>query len=146
MTVSNALWDGSSSNEITAERIQSWLAAADADSTLVIVDLAESQLEALLSMPGLGGVEVYKAPNGTAAARWPSDQMREFEARRAKEHRELLLILQEALIDVSQRDADLASKLAARAYVNLKTDPTGQRRYDGLLHRFTGVLHRPRKD
>lgn len=62
--------------------------------------------------------------------------------RQEKEQAELLLILQDALIAVSEVNSELASRLAARAYVNLKTNPRGQRRFDGLLHRFTGVLHR----
>ncbi|MCL4352287.1 MAG: hypothetical protein M1318_06545 [Firmicutes bacterium] len=62
--------------------------------------------------------------------------------RKEKEQAELLLILQDALIAVSEVNSELASRLAARAYVNLKTNPQGQRRFDGLLHRFTGVLHR----
>lgn len=62
--------------------------------------------------------------------------------RKEKEQAALLLILQDALIAVSEVNSDLASRLAARTYVNLKTNPQGQRRFDGLLHRFTGVLHR----
>ncbi len=138
----HTLWYNAPQTEITAERIQAWLATADANSALFIVGLAQSQLATISSVPGLDGAEVYQAPDGTVATRWASDTARELETRRSKEHRELLLILQDALIEISQRDADLASKLAARAYVHLKTDPTGQRRFDGLLHRFTGVLHR----
>lgn len=130
------------SHVVTAERVQAWLATADIDSALIVVDLEEPQLKALLDTPKLTGSEVYQGPDGRAAARWISDKKRELETLRAKEHQELLLILQEALINIARRDADLASRLAARTYVNLKTDPAEQRRYDGLLHRFTGVLHR----
>ena len=52
------------------------------------------------------------------------------------------LILEEALIAVAERDADRAARLAARAWVNLKADSIGRRRFDGWLHRFPGVLHR----
>lgn len=65
-----------------------------------------------------------------------------FLSKHESEHEALLKILQDALIKIEETDAETAARLAARAYVNLKTDPKGQRRYDGLLHRFTGVLHR----
>ena len=144
--MANSLWDKFQCNEITAERIRSWVTMADVNNALLIMDLTKSQITDLSSTPGLDGVEIYESLHGTCAGRWISERTRALEDQRIKEHRELLLILQEALIDISQRDADLASKLAARAYVNLKTDSAGQRRYDGLLHRFTGVLHRRSRD
>ena len=140
--MSNTLWHNGPNHPITAARIQAWMAGADANSALLIVGLAQSQLATIVSGPGLEGAEIYQALDGAMVVRLRSDSAREFEGQRAREHRELLVILQDALIDISHRDADLASKLAARAYVNLKTDPIGQRRFDGLLHRFTGVLHR----
>lgn len=137
-----AFWDGTKIRDITAERIQAWRASADAASALVVAGLSEAQWTALSTEPGLNDSENYQGSDGTLAVRWLSDQGRAHLAQKAKEHQELLLILQEALIHVAEHNTDLASKLAARAYVNLKTDSIGQRRYDGLLHRFTGVLHR----
>lgn len=61
---------------------------------------------------------------------------------REKEYGALLKILEDALVWIEPHDADQAARLAARAYVNLKSDPVRQRRFDGLLHRFTGVYHR----
>ncbi len=140
--IANGLWHSSPKNEITAERVHAWLADADTNTLLVVVmGLTMSQFEVISSAQGLDGAEVYEASDGTVTVRWISDKVREFDTRRTKEHPEMLLILQEALIDVSEQDTDLASKLAVRAYVNLKTDPSGHRRLDGLLHRFTGVLH-----
>lgn len=63
-------------------------------------------------------------------------------ARRDAEHRAILEVLEEALTVVAKQDADLACRLAARAYVHLKTDPRGQGRFNGLLHRWTGATHR----
>ncbi len=141
--MANVLWEYSD-NEDLPTKVQHWLATAERGSALLVSDVTQVGLDRLSSFPGLENFEweIYPAEGGTSTIRFLSNQSREFESRRATEHRELLLVLQEALIDVAKRDQDLASKLAARAYVNLKTDPTGQRRYDGLLHRFTGVLHR----
>ncbi len=136
------LWDGIKSRDVTAEQIKIWRASADEMSALIVAGLNESQWTALSIEPGLDDCEKYQASNGDVAIRWLSDQGRERAAQQAKEHREILLILQDALIQIAEHDTDLASKLAARAYINLKTDRIGQRRYDGLLHRFTGVLHR----
>jgi len=66
----------------------------------------------------------------------------EYERLRQKEYAALLKILEDALVWIESHDADQAARLAARAYVNLKSDPARQRRFDGLLHRLTGVYHR----
>ncbi|MCL5115877.1 MAG: hypothetical protein M1272_01860 [Firmicutes bacterium] len=139
--MSNTWWDNAK-EEAAAARIQAWLIAADDASKLLTTGMDRDEWQAMRATSGLDRAELFEAPDGSLAALWLSDKARDLEERRLKEHRELLLILQEALIDVSTRDSDLASRLAARAHVNLKTDPTGQRRFDGLLHRFTGVLHR----
>lgn len=139
----HVFWDGIKSRDVTAEQIRVWRASADEMSVLIVAGVNESQWMALSIEPNLDDCEKYQGSDGTVAIRWLSDQGRERATQQAKEHRELLLILQDALIQIAEQDTDLASKLAARAYVNLKTDRIGQRRYDGLLHRFTGVLHRP---
>lgn len=117
---------------------------ADVEDGLALGGFDDVQRDELLK---LEGVQAYLDGAKAVVIAVSSQRAQAREALREKEHRELLLILQEALIDVASRDSDMASKLAARAYINLKTDPTGQRRYDGLLHRFTGVLHRsPKKE
>ncbi len=122
--------------------MQTWIEEANTDDSVILVGFDPALAEELLK---LEGCSAYLHEDAVAAIEVSAQRTRAFQAQRDKEHRELLLILQEALIDVAERDSDLASKLAARAYINLKTDPTGQRRYDGLLHRFTGVLHRASK-
>ena len=48
---------------------------------------------------------------------WESAKTRDHRDRQRHEHREILLILQGAVIKIAESDADLASKLAATAYV-----------------------------
>lgn len=139
--MAHLVWDGRES-EIAAEAAREWLSSADEDGTLLVTHLDTARVSAWLGHPDLEGGEVYRVSADVAHVRWSSLKARQAESRREHEHRELLLILQDALIEISHHDQDVASRLAARAYVNLKTDPRGQRRFDGLLHRFTGVLHR----
>ena len=136
------LWDASLDDTITPDSIRTWQLAADSASVLLVVGLAKSQWTLWEPSLGLEGTEVYPSSKGTVAVRCLSTKGRELVELSAEEHRALLLTLQEALIKIAETDSDLASKLAARAYVHLKADPVGQRRYDGLLHRFTGGLHR----
>lgn len=58
--------------------------------------------------------------------------------------RDLSALLGEALKRVHELgDADTASRIAARAYVRLRSlHPKEAQKMDGLLHLFTGVLHR----
>ncbi len=58
---------------------------------------------------------------------------------------ELTALLAEALKRLhALGDADTASTLAARAWSVLRTaHPKQAHKMDGLLHLFTGVLHRP---
>lgn len=126
---------------MSSDRIRAWIYSAEIESALLVVGLTPKTVDAYIGAPGLEGVQVYEGRSGRALM-WESAKTRDHRDRQRHEHRELLLILQEALIKIAESDADLASKLVAKAYVNLKTDPLGQRRYDGLLHRFTGVLHR----
>ncbi|MDA8204740.1 MAG: hypothetical protein M0Z36_01625 [Thermaerobacter sp.] len=139
--MANVMWRGREEVDLI-ERIKVWRAGADRDSALLVTETSPQQLADMIEALGPDEVETYLGSEGTVSVRLRSKAATEFAVLEANEHRELLLILQAALIDVAERDADRASKLAARAYVNLKTDPKGQRRYDGLLHRFTGVLHR----
>ena len=134
------LWNAADGGDL-AERLQSWWNGADVQDRVVVMGLSDGQLHTLEQKLGTEGVVVYRGPAGMAVE-WLPRAAIEFQQRQQKEHEELLLILQEVLIKIADTDTDLASRLAARAYVNLKTDPKGQRRYDGLLHRFTGVLHR----
>ena len=134
------LWKAADGGDL-AERLQSWWNGADVQDRVVVMGLSDGQLHTLEQKLGTEGVVVYRGPAGMAVE-WLPRAAIEFQQRQQKEHEELLLILQEVLIKIADTDTDLASRLAARAYVNLKTDPKGQRRYDGLLHRFTGVLHR----
>lgn len=144
--IAYTVWDSREKN-LSADAICDWLASADESGALLVINVDAAQIDALLSHPDLQDGEVYRVSNGLGHVRWRSFKAREASWRREQEHRELLLILQDALIDISQCDPDRASRLAARAYVNLKTDPQGQRRFDELLHRFTGVLHRrPKSD
>jgi len=138
------LWNGADGGDM-AERLQSWWDGADVQDRVVVGGLSDGQLQTLQQKLGTEGTAVYRGPAGMAAEWFPRAAI-EFQQRQQKEHQEILLILQEALIKIADTDTDLASRLAARAYVNLKTDPKGQRRYDGLLHRFTGVLHRRPKE
>ncbi len=138
------LWNGADRGDL-AERLQSWWNGADVQDRVVVVGLSDGQLQTLEQKLGTEGAGVYRGSAGMAVEWLPRSAI-EFQQRQQKEHHELLLILQEALIKIADTDTDLASRLAARAYVNLKTDPNGQRRYDGLLHRFTGVLHRRPKE
>lgn len=141
--MSNILWDLKSSG-FHPDEIQHWIETAARDSYMILSGVSEEQLAILNTVAGTSHMpwEIYVSPSGTRAVRVMSAQGDQFASRQSHEHRELLMILQEALIAVAEQDRDFASKLSARAYVNLKTDPIGQRRYDGLLHRFTGVLHR----
>lgn len=134
------LWNAADDNPVI-ERVEAWWKTADVPDRLIVMGLSDSQLAMLTQTLGSDGLAVYQGPAGRAA-RWIPRAAIEFQERQQKEHGELLLILQEALIKIAETDTELASRLAARAYVHLKTDPKGQRRYDGLLHRFTGVLHR----
>lgn len=142
MEAETNLWEGTGDVNAFAARVAAWRARADASGRLMVVGPPE-WIQQLLRAGPAEGREVY-APDagGTAAVRWTSDQAHARTAWQGEEHRALLLILPEALIAVAEQDTDRAARLAARAWVNLKTDPTGQRRFDGLLHRFTGVLHR----
>ncbi|MCL6562831.1 MAG: hypothetical protein K6U87_07465 [Firmicutes bacterium] len=72
-----------------------------------------------------------------------SQRHREWQTRREVERKALLRILEEAVLAVASQDVDHACRLAAQAYVNLKADPPGQSRFNGLLHRLTGASHRP---
>nr|WP_243239736.1 hypothetical protein [Sulfobacillus harzensis] len=134
------LWNAPEDGNLTG-RLESWWNQADAQDRVLTVGLSDPELENVRQRLGTDPVAVYRGQAGTAAL-WLPRAAAEFQERQQKEHQQLLLILQEALIKIAETDTDLASRLAARAYVNLKTDPKGQRRYDGLLHRFTGVLHR----
>ena len=142
MEAETNLWEGTGDVKAFAARVAAWRARADASGRLVVVGSPEWIPQLLRAGPAEGR-EVYTPDaGGTTAVRWTSDQAYARTAWQGEEHRALLLILQEALIAVAEQDADRAARIAARARVNLKTDPTGQRRFDGLLHRFTGVLHR----
>ncbi|PSR21957.1 MAG: hypothetical protein C7B45_08690 [Sulfobacillus acidophilus] len=138
------LWNGADGGDL-AERLKSWWNGADVHDRVVVVGLSDGQLQMLEQKLGTEAAGVYRGSSGIAVEWLPRSDI-EFQQRQQKEHHELLLILQEALIKIADTDTDLASRLAARVYVNLKTDPNGQRRYDGLLHRFTGVLHRRPKE
>lgn len=139
--VAYVLYEATMADQVTTDTIRGWRESADPESALVVAGLDEAQLTSWQDAKGLEGMEVYRAATGAISVRWLSTQDQQDAQRRHQEHDQLLLILQEALIHVAEGDSDLASKLAARAYVNLKMDPKDQRRYDGLLHRFTGVLH-----
>ena len=141
--MSNILWDLKSSG-FDPDDIQHWIETAPRDRYMLLYGVSEEQLTILNTRAGTSHIpwEIYESSPGTRAVRVMSAQQDQFLSQQSQEHRDLLLILQEALIAVAEQDRDLASKLSARAYVHLKTDPVGQRRYDGLLHRFTGVLHR----
>ena len=116
------------------DRVLAWIHSAEIQSDLLVVCLTPEPIDAHIKTPGLDGAQVYEGRSGRALL-WESVKTRDHRDRQRHEHREILLILQEAVIKIAESDADLASKLAAKAYVNLKTDPLGQRRYDGLLHR-----------
>ncbi len=142
--MSNILWDIGTDGFIP-DAIEDWLVTGAGH--LLITGMSEEQVNIVNSLGNPADMpwEVYVSTWGIRALRVVAAQDAQFTSRQAQEHRELLLILQEALIEVARQDRDLASKLSARAYVHLKTDPIGQRRFDGLLHRFTGVLHRQAK-
>lgn len=141
--MSYVLWE-IESRGFHLEAIKNWLGEASQDSCLLLSGINDEQLTILNSLTESLQIprEIYVSATGRRAIRMLSGQADRFLSRQSQEHRELLKILQEALIYIAGSDRDLASKLSARAYVHLKTDPIGQRRYDGLLHRFTGVLHR----
>ena len=121
--------------------MESWWNQADVQDRVFTMGLSEEELALLSERLGADARTVFHG-QGEIGALWMPRSAVEFHERQKNEHQQLLLILQDALITIAETNADLASKLAARAYVHLKTDPKGQRRYDGLLHRFTGVLHR----
>lgn len=134
------LWNATRETRLQ-EHLESWWNQADVHDRVLTVELSEEELTPLSERLGADALRVFRDQGGVAAL-WIPRSAVEFHERQKKEHQQLLLILQDALITIAETNPDLASKLAARAYVNLKTDPKGQRRYDGLLHRFTGVLHR----
>lgn len=133
------VWNGAGLGDV-ADRLETWRNAAGPHDRVVVLGLSGDQLTDVSQRLGAEAAAVYHGASGNAAE-WLSRAAAAFHERQQREHQELLLILQEALITIAETDKDLASRLAARAYVHLKTDPKGQRRYDGLLHRFTGVLH-----
>ncbi len=143
MEVTGNLWEASGDVAAFATRVSRWRSQADGRSRLVVVGV-RAWIQALLAVSPAESREVYapEGADGSMAVRWASEPACAKTAWQGEEHRALLLILQDALIAVAEQDADRAARLAARAWVNLKTDPIGQRRFDGLLHRFTGVLHR----
>ena len=143
MDITTKLWEGTGDAAAFAARVTAWRTQADAASRLLVVGSA-AWIPMLLEASSAEGREVYTPDEegGRTAVRWAPDQALARTAWQEEEHRALLLILQEVLIAVAEQDADRAARFAARAWVNLKTDPAGQRRCDGLLHRFTGVLHR----
>lgn len=140
--MANILWEQVGHDRVSWEQIRGWKQTADTESELLVSPMTPDQMDELTRQVGEGPETIYQSSDGTVAIRWISDKARLRYEKEIKERREILLILQEALIVVSSQNSDQAAKLAARAYVNLKTDPVGQRRFDGLLHRFTGVLHR----
>lgn len=128
------------------ERLESWWQQAAVQDRVLSLGLSHDGVARLSERLGADVMVAFR-DSGETAALWIPRAAVEFQKLQEKEHQQLLLILQEALIAIAKTDPDLPSKFAARAYVNLKTDPKGQRRYDGLLHRFTGVLHRcPKED
>ncbi len=133
------VWNGAEQGHL-ADRLGTWRTTAGPHDRVVVLGLTDDQLEEVAQRLGVEAAAVYRGGLGLAAE-WFSTAAVEFQERQQAEHRELLRILQEALIRIAESDTDWASRLAAGAYVHLKTDPKGQRRYDGLLHRFTGVLH-----
>lgn len=140
--MADVVWQGPFDLDTLGPRLINWRSSERSDAYVMVCGLSREQATQLAAQLEITSPEIYEGGNGIYGLRVPSESAQSNIALRDKEHQQLLLILQEALIQVAERDTDLASKLAARAYVNLKTDPKGQRRYDGLLHRFTGVLHR----
>lgn len=138
------LWNAARDTRLR-ERLELWWNQADVQDRVLTVGLSEEDLRLVSERFGADALRVFRGQGDTIALWMPRSAM-EFQERQKNEHQQLLLILQDALIKIAETNPDLASKLAARAYVNLKTDPKGQRRYDGLLHRFTGVLHRRPKE
>ncbi len=138
------LWNAAHDTRLR-ERLELWWNQAAVQDRVLTVGLSEEELRLLRERFGADALWVFR-DQGETVALWMPRTAVDFHDRQKNEHQQLLLILQDALIKIAETDPDLASKLAARAYVNLKTDPKGQRRYDGLLHRFTGVLHRRPKE
>lgn len=138
------LWHAARNTRLR-ERLELWWNQADVQDRVLTVGLSHEELRLLSERFGADALWAFRDQSETVAL-WMPRAAVEFQERQKNEHQQLLLILQEALIKIAETNPDLASKLAARAYVNLKTDPKGQRRYDGLLHRFTGVLHRRPKE